>query len=70
VTLEKAHYVDRPEDAEEWADRILTMLEHRGEFEVSPETVAAIRERYAPKRVGMLYAAALLKNDLSRADVS
>ena len=63
VTLGKASYVDRPRDVEEWAERLQAMLEHRGDFEVSPETVAALRERYAPARIGKLYADVLLNRD-------
>jgi glycosyltransferase involved in cell wall biosynthesis len=63
VTLRGAHYVNGPQDAEEWADRIQAMLEHRQDFEVSPATVAAVRERYAPERIGKLYAEALLNRD-------
>jgi glycosyltransferase involved in cell wall biosynthesis len=64
VTLRGAHYVERPQDAEEWADRLQAMLEHGSEYEVPPATVAAVRERYAPERIGKLYAAALLKSDV------
>ena len=63
MTLRGAHYVDGPQDAEEWAERIKAMLEHRQDFEVPPATVAAIRERYAPERIGKLYAEALLNRD-------
>jgi glycosyltransferase involved in cell wall biosynthesis len=70
VTLEGAHYVDRPQDAEEWAERIQAILEHRSDFEVPPATVAAIRERYAPERIGKLYAEALLKRDVLESSLS
>jgi len=66
VTLNKAIYVDRPRDIEEWAERMLAMLEHRSDFEVSPQTVTAIRERYAPERIGRLYADVLLEKGLPR----
>jgi len=63
VTLGKAQYVDRPEDVEEWADRLQAMLEHRADYELAPQTMAEIRSRYAPERAGRLYAEALLKGD-------
>ena len=65
VTLNRAHYVDQPQDAEEWAERLRAMLEHPGDYEVSPETVAEIRARYAPERIGKIYAETLLNGRLS-----
>ena len=60
VTLGRAEYVQDPYDIDEWADRMQVMLDQPERFDVSAETTAAIRTRYAPKRIARMYANVLL----------
>jgi glycosyltransferase involved in cell wall biosynthesis len=59
TTLGVAHTVDDPLDAEEWADKIMTILRSPGCYRPSPADVARIRAFYDPARIADAYLAGL-----------
>jgi glycosyltransferase involved in cell wall biosynthesis len=60
TTLGLAQYVKDPASAEEWADRMDTMLRDPERYRPAPADVARLRAHYSPARIGQLYRAACL----------
>lgn len=55
VTLNAAHYVDDPRDEDEWAQRMLAILDHPEQYRVPLSVSKKIRETYDIKKIGEKY---------------
>lgn len=62
VTLDRAHYIDHPLDANETAARIIEVLQAGDSARPAPELCDDIRERFAPVTIARQYLDAMLGN--------
>lgn len=60
TTLGLAQYVDRPDDVDEWAERMGRIIDDQAGHRPSAGDVARLRAHYSPRRIGAAYADACL----------